>query len=215
MLTATTGTPNNTPVVNGFDSNALIYFGNNLATKVSCGGATCTVISPATSVAGPVSITAANVFSNGTIGPVSSTSSAATFLYQAVQAGSFSKNCPPGENGVPPNYTLVTPTPSDFYTWSGTPINSVTPPPAGLQYLSTGSVSTGPMYDEPVFVAACPVGMKTDCTSYNLDTTWCYSNKPPPPPPPPPPLSNCKICSERGQQCVKVSGGYQCKGTIQ
>jgi hypothetical protein len=103
VLTATTGTPNNTPVVNGFDSNALIYFGNNLATKVSCGGATCTVISPATSVAGPVSITAANVFSNGTIGPVSTTSSAATFLYQAVQAGSFSKNCPPGENGVPPN----------------------------------------------------------------------------------------------------------------
>jgi hypothetical protein len=212
-ITATTGKPNNTFVVNGFNPGAIVKFNGVPAQVQSCvttaTGSTCTVTSPpyAGPLNMPVDITVANPFRNGVLGPASAIVAADKFTYY--QGPAFSEKCPPGENAVPPIYTLTTPVTNDFYEWSGTPINASTPPPAGLQYLSTGTLSTGPASDEPIFVAACPQGQKTGCTSFSLDAAWCYTHVTPPPPPV---LKNCLVCLQTNRQCKKVPGGYQCTG---
>ena len=99
-ITASTSqaSTNNTFVVNGFNPNAVIKFGNNGATAVSCTtsttSSTCNVRSPAASGGGNVSVgvTAANVFQNGVAGP---TSAAVPFQYFVV--------------GPPPVYTTCQP----------------------------------------------------------------------------------------------------------
>jgi hypothetical protein len=191
------------PSGSGFSSNMRAQFGATFISAI-CAGNQCTVASPQHGT-GAVPVGIENLTSTGAPGVLSTQT--VPFSYQV--AGSFMKNCPPGENAVPPNYTLTTEQTSDFYSWSGTPISPITPPPADMTFLSTGMTSTGPASDEHVYIAACPPNTKTFCASYDLFSAFCYTHQPPTSPPV---LKNCLVCRENNQQCVKVPGGYHCSG---
>jgi hypothetical protein len=114
----------------------------------------------------------------------------------------FSTGCPFYEN-QPPQYSLTCSGPADFYTWSGTPINSTTPP-AGVLLAQGASSNTGSTTDSSVLVAACAPGTTNLCTSYSIDSpvaNWCHSNKPPPPPP------TCAQCGSGRKCCPDPDGG--------
>ncbi len=85
---------------------------------------------------------------------------------------------------VPPNYTMTCPSPVDFYSWSGPPVEYQWASPNGLNLLQAGVASnTGSTTDVDNYVAACVLGTKNQCYSFSVDTIghWCTINNPPPP----------------------------------
>ena len=76
-------TPNNIPVLNGFNANALIVFGTTPAAGQNCNAAQCIVTAPPASGAQTVDITVANLFKDGTPGPSSTKAAADQYTYYA------------------------------------------------------------------------------------------------------------------------------------
>ena len=131
----------------------------------------------------------------------------------------FAKTCPFYEN-QPPQYALTCPQPVDFYSWSGTPLDATTPPPSGMNLLSSRQTSIrGSTTGEAVFAAACNPGTRNQCVSYSIDVDaghWCHPQHGlPPPPPPKNPVKLCMQCRDNGGICLKSGATYVCKGTLQ
>ena len=127
----------------------------------------------------------------------------------------FATSCPFYQN-QPPQYSLSCGAPRDFYTSSGTPANVSTPDPTTLVAISKRANSvSGVAVGEAVSVWACLPGTTDHCSSQSIEVDrghWCLAGVGRTPPTDPP-LRNCSACEDSNQRCVRVAGGFQCKGT--
>ncbi|MEH2466476.1 hypothetical protein [Nostoc sp.] len=195
-LTAGTSTPNNTFVVNGFNPNVVVMFGDTRATVQSCNNtatsSVCTVtVPPGTGINVPV--TAANVFEDGTLGPASLP---VTFSYFAPLCNLSIPYCLAGSSQQ--EYKITCSTTVDFI------MNGFVQ--------ETGTFFVGqelPAYQNTAISACVP--NTSNCNEFNTAANHIC----PVFPRTVPPLKNCESCDETGRRCISVPGGYKCVGLIQ
>lgn len=180
-----------------FNQRVQIMFGNQIVSPTNTLPDDVTVLSPPGTVGTPDSVIAAYIFPNGAAGPFSAPAPQ-QFSYFNTPSCTFSTYCP-FYQGQPPLYTVVCPTPSDFYlTDNGGSADFV---PIALGVLT----NTGSTTSEAVGLAVCEPGSKTECKFFGISvpvTNWCGGGVSPPPRPP-----TCTQCGSEKKCCRDPFGG--------
>ena len=194
----------------GFSPYMQAAFGSYYVGTGTCPSTTtCTVNSPRGT--GQVHIAVLNDTPNGVPGILSTTSSADLFTYESFPGGTMNPH-----TGPPAGGTQVVLGGHDFSTAPGGTqvsfnLNGIATPALNLACAS----STSCTFTTPPFPAAldgtlvAPVTVTANGKTSPVGGFTYYVKQTPPPPP------SCRICAERGQQCVMVNGKPVCKGTIQ
>jgi hypothetical protein len=185
----------------GLHGQAVASFG---PTSVPClvNGTYCTAVVPVSYGLTGAQVTVANLYASVVAGQpavVGPSSNAVGLGYVTVPICTFAENCP-FDVGQPPQYTFTCPGKADYYTWSGTPANSTTPPKG--DFLMTGTSSVGSTTDQSVFVAACLPGTTNACVSHSIYVpvaNYCHGTSPPPP--------VCTACGSERKCCRAPDGG--------
>ena len=179
-----------------FSNKVQVKFGDQTVSATASFPNEFTVGSPPGSAGSSVTLTAANIFPNGTPGPFGAASSD-QFTYVRVPQCSFNESCPFYE-GQPPTYTVTCDALTDFYNYYGLPADPSFP--TGLTPVASNAKSnTGLMSAEELGLAACNAGTKSNCFMHSLETPqadWCLNRSPPPPPPRCSQCGNLRCCQD-------------------
>ena len=202
----------------GFTNRMIANFNGQTAVPVCDGAGNCTVTAPPGTPGSTIDVQMANVSpATGAVGVYSSPDGADKLTYSPQCTAS--QACAVYANN-PPTFSLSC-SASDYYSWSGTPINGTTPPPGGMTLVASNTTTfSTSMTDFNVFIAACQVGQRSPCTSYSIYVPvsgYCHCANP---------ATcggggggggtvTCQECRETGRACRIVNGRAECVGNIE